>query len=40
MVRTLEKYLDLCEIDDQSLQTFYSKLPDDCKCKFPNEFYF
>jgi len=24
MVRTLEKYLDLCEIDDQTLQNFYN----------------
>ena len=40
MVRTLEKYLDLCEIDDQTLQNFYSKLHVYCKCKFSNEFYF
>lgn len=40
MVRTLEKYLDLCEIDDQRLQDFYSKLHVYCKCKFSNEFYF
>jgi len=36
MVRTLEKYLDLCEIDDQRLQNFYRKLPDD---SIPKRFY-
>lgn len=40
MVRTLEKYLDLCEIDDQRLQNFYRKLPDDCKSKLYIEFSF
>ena len=34
MVRTLEKYLDLCEIDDKRLENFYIKLPDECECKF------
>lgn len=40
MVRTLEKYLDLCEIDDQTLQNFYNNFHVICKCKFSNEFYF
>ena len=40
MVRTLEKYLDLCKIDDQRLENFYSKLPRDCKYKFSNDFFF
>ncbi|KAL9984641.1 hypothetical protein ACROYT_G006962 [Oculina patagonica] len=30
MVATLEKFLDMCPIDDQQLQRFYSTLPDDC----------
>ncbi len=38
MVATLEKFLDMCPIDDQQLQRFYSTLPDDCKSYFSNKY--
>ncbi len=38
MVATLEKFLDMCPIDDEQLQRFYNTLPDDCKSYFSNEY--
>ena len=38
MVATLEKLLNMCPIDNQLLQTYYNKLPENCKSYFANDY--
>lgn len=39
MVATLEKFLDVCPIDDEKLQKLYNYLPADCKNIFSMKYY-